>query len=281
MNATTTESHTLATDRYLAAHCRKNCKKECCRRSLLYGMLLFTGGHTGEISASLLEWLIRLNDRQPDPLLIEDFTSIDASVLKCPDCARFFVCGIFLACGTVSDPSKSYRAELSVHPDENGEHRLADSLSEYLSAAGLPPHISKKQRKGPVVLYYRTSESVEDLLNLIGASPAAFEAMNARIYKDFRNNANRIANCETSNIDRAVSAAQKQISAISALESSGRLALMPEQLRETARIRVENPGATISELAALHDPPISRSCCAHRLYRLTEETPSGERSGQT
>ena len=271
MTGTTAGNHTYETVRYLVSHCRKNCRKECCRESLLYGLLLFSGGHTGEASAQLLDWLLKQNARQDQPLIIEDFTRIDTTVFKCPDCGRFFMCGVFLVCGSVSDPSKSYRIELSVHPDEDGGYRLAGSLCDYLSSAGLTPLRSESRKGGPLLLYYRTSESVEDFLNLIGASPAAFEAMNARIYKDYRNNANRLANCDASNIDRAVSAAQKQISAISALESSGKLALMPEQLRITARLRMENPGVSISELAAMHTPPVTKSCCVHRLTKLTAE----------
>ena len=260
-------SHTAEIDGYLSSYCRKNVKKPCCRDALMYGLLLFSSGHTGDISSGLLEWLIRQNEKKKRTLIIDGFDSVDEAFFVCPDCRRAFLCGVFLACGTVSDPKKSYRLELTVASGDSA-HKLADSLASLMSSLGFPPLMT--ERGGSCVLYLRSSGTVEDFLGYIGAAPAAFEAMNARIYKEFRNNANRLANCETSNIGRAVTAAQKQIAAIKSLEESGRLALLPEQLRETAKLRAGYPSASISELAALHDPPITKSGCVHRLAKLSE-----------
>ncbi|MCR5263250.1 MAG: DNA-binding protein WhiA [Clostridiales bacterium] len=260
-------SHTWEIDEYLSSHCKKNVKKPCCRDALMYGLLLFSSGHTGDVSAELLEWLIRQNEKQKRTFIIDGFGAVDEAFFVCPECRRAFLCGAFLACGTVSDPKKSYRLELSVVPGESG-HELSVSLARIMDELGFKPLTT--ERGGCDVLYLRSSETVEDFLGFIGAAPAAFEAMNARIYKEFRNNANRVANCETSNIGRAVTAAQKQIAAIRSLEASGRLALLPEQLRDTARLRIEYPSASLTELAGLHDPPITKSGCVHRLKKLAE-----------
>ena len=61
-------------------------------------------------------------------------------------------------------------------------------------------------RKGAHVVYFKASEQIEDLLTFMGAQNAALEIMNLKVFKDFRNKANRITNCETANIDKTVAA---------------------------------------------------------------------------
>ena len=94
--------------------------------------------------------------------------------------------------------------------------------------------------------------------------------MNKKIEKEIRNNANRIANCETANIEKSISAAQTQIEAILALQKSGKFALLPTYLRETAKIRLENPEMSFAELATLFSPPQSKSGIYHRLQKIVE-----------
>ena len=50
---------------------------------------------------------------------------------------------------------------------------------------------------------------------------------------------------------------------------------LPEKLREAAQLRENNPAATLSELAALADPPVSKPAMSHRLRSIIE------RSGQS
>jgi hypothetical protein len=52
---------------------------------------------------------------------------------------------------------------------------------------------------------------------------------------------------------------------------SGKLDTLPEGLRVTALVRYRNPDATLDELVALHDPPISKSGLNHRLRKLLAE----------
>ena len=42
------------------------------------------------------------------------------------------------------------------------------------------------------------------------------------------------------------------------------------ELKEAARVNLENPGASIAELGKLMDPPIGKSGMNHRLNKLLE-----------
>lgn len=172
-----------------------------------------------------------------------------------------FLAGVFLACGTVNEPSKGYHMEFLPPNDE-----LCDLLFEVLSTIGYPPKSSV--RRGQTVLYYKESEPIEDLLTMMGAVKCSLELMELKIYKDLRNRANRATNCETANIDKLVRTAQKQLSDIAFLEEEGKLDTLPPEVLAMARLRQEHPDASLAELADLSG--VSRSGVNHRLSRLAK-----------
>ena len=116
------------------------------------------------------------------------------------------------------------------------------------------------RRKGSNVLYLKASEQIEDLLTFMGASGAALEIMNLKVYKDFRNKANRITNCETANIDKTVSASGQTLEAIAYLKKRGAFETLPAPLREAAALREQNPGPFPSRSwPGWSSPPLSKS----------------------
>lgn len=187
---------------------------------------------------------------------------------KCDDCIIYYLRGIFMKYGTISDPDKSYHLEIITD-----SHYQMESLYNILSDNGLEP--KKIIRKNNYIVYYKESEMIVDFLNLIGANKSAFYMLNTKIRKEIRNNANRLANCDTANIDKTVSAANNQINAIKKLISDGIIDNLSEELKETAYLRLDNSDITLSELAELHVPPISKSGVNHRLKKLTEIAKNG------
>ncbi len=96
------------------------------------------------------------------------------------------------------------------------------------------------------------------------------EIINSRLEREVRGSVNRRVNCDSANLDKTVEAARSQIGAIRRLEGQGRLAALPENLRQTARLRLQNPELTLSQLAEQFDPPISKSALNHRLRKLAQ-----------
>ena len=77
-------------------------------------------------------------------------------------------------------------------------------------------------------------------------------------------------NCDNANMDKTVMAAEKQIEEIKfLLENVGEDSL-PEHLLTLARIRLENPEASLSDLGTMFTPPLSRSGVNHRLKKISE-----------
>ena len=90
-----------------------------------------------------------------------------------------------------------------------------------------------------------------------------------RIVKEMRNNVNRVVNCETANLNKVVQAAVEQLESIRYLEKKGHFGKLPAALRETAELRLENPDASLAELAKAANGKISKSGLNHRLKKFT------------
>ncbi len=173
-----------------------------------------------------------------------------------------FLRGVFVSCGSVTDPKKEYHLEL-VPANE----RRAEQLSEFIQEHGIP--IKTTVRGKSTVLYAKTSEVIEDFLTYIGAGLHSLEIMQVKIEKDIRNRANARVNCDCANLDKTVAASERSCRDIRILQERGFEGLSPE-LRETAILRLENPESSLSELCRMFDPPLSRSGLNHRLKKLSE-----------
>ncbi|MCL2507966.1 MAG: DNA-binding protein WhiA [Oscillospiraceae bacterium] len=176
-------------------------------------------------------------------------------------CFSAFLRGAFLSCGTITSPEKNYHLEFVVP-----YLRLSNDLFSFLLELSLnPKHI---KRKGIHVIYFKDSGAIEDVLTIMGATNSSLELMGVKVNKDLRNHVNRRVNFETANISRAVEAGLAQADAIGKIQRAAGLDSLPERLRETALLRLENPDATLSELEELSGFTVSRSGINHRLNRL-------------
>ena len=180
---------------------------------------------------------------------------------KCAQCGSNFLRGVFFACGRICDPNKQFLLEFSV------QDRI-EQFTAYFSGLEVEPRIARKPNEN--IIYFKRCESLEDLLALAGLNTAAFAVMNARFNNDLRNNVNRITNCTTGNISRAVLASMRQIVLIEELKAKGLISQLPDELADTARLRLEHRDLSLSQLAALTSPRISKPGLSHRLKRITE-----------
>ena len=180
------------------------------------------------------------------------------------DCCRVsFLRGVFLAGGSATDPAKRYHLELAT------PHRMVSRETDAL-LLDLGFRAKSAERNGSCILYFKQSEGIEDFLTFLGAPVCAMAVMEAKMEKELVNGVNRRVNCETANLSKAVNAAGDQIDAIRLLERRGILETLPEKLRTTAQLRIDNPGASLAELAEMSDPPVSKSAINHRMRKLVE-----------
>lgn len=176
-------------------------------------------------------------------------------------CRRAYLRGFFLGAGSVSNPERAYHLELVT-----GSRDHAGYLIRLLRSFHL--HGRRVERKGYHVVYLKEGEEIASFLTLIGAVRSRLELENIRALKGMRNQVNRLVNCETANLTKAVEAACRQIENIRYLVERVGLENLPLPLREVAKLRLEYPEATLRELGAKCKPPLGKSGVNHRLRRL-------------
>lgn len=118
------------------------------------------------------------------------------------------------------------------------------------------------------MVYIKEGDKIIDLLNIIGAHNALLELENVRIYKEMRNNVNRLVNCETANLNKTVDAAVRQIESIKLIQEKIGLKKLPPNLREVAELRLNYPDISLKELGQMLNPPIGKSGINHRLRKI-------------
>ena len=86
--------------------------------------------------------------------------------------------------------------------------------------------------------------------------------------EELNNKVNRCCNCDDANTSKVVEAAQEQLVAIRVLRDRGLLEKLPQKIAQAAQARENNPEASLSELAAMMEPPITKPAMNHRLQRI-------------
>ena len=187
------------------------------------------------------------------------------------DCCKIaFLKGAFLAGGSVTDPTKGYHMELTT--THGSVARECNSLiHEVLS---FQPKFAV--RNGSHVLYLKQSDLISDFLTCLGAPVSAMGIIEAKLEKELNNKVNRRCNCDDANTSKVVNAAQEQLSAIRILKENGLYQSLPDKIIKAANAREENPEASLAELAALMEPPISKPAMNHRLQRLVQMAQEGK-----
>ena len=156
-------------------------------------------------------------------------------------CRAAWLRGRFLARGSLSLAGGRTHLEFVVEPGEATE--LVNRLAEF----GLPA--SGRIRRGRGVVTSKSGEAVGTFFRRIGAAGTLLEIEARQVSRALRGELNRVLNAESANLQRAVSAAGRQLDAIAILQADGRLAIQPMTVRMVADARRATPEASLSELA--------------------------------
>lgn len=183
----------------------------------------------------------------------------DMELIRKKCCRAAYLRGAFLGGGSVNRPEASCHLEIAAKSAAMGR-----ALHALLRRLHFP--VGLTDRHDTYVVYLKEGDAIMDFLALIGAEEAAEEIEVARNLKEVRAQVNRLVNVETANLQRAVDAAADQLAAIEHLAAAGRLAMLSDDLRETAEMRRAHPELSMAELAALCH--ISKSGMSHRLRKI-------------
>ena len=179
-------------------------------------------------------------------------------------CRGAFLRGAFLAGGSVTDPEKGYHLELAT-THQNVSRETFALMHDVL---GFSPKTAS--RGGGQVLYVKQSDQIADCLAYFGAPVASMGIMEAKLEKELNNKVNRRCNCDDANTSKVVEAAQEQLAAFRILRERGLVEKLPAKMQQAIIAREKNPEASLTELAGLMIPPISKPAMNNRLKRLVQ-----------
>lgn len=168
--------------------------------------------------------------------------------------ASAYLRGAFQGAGSVTPPGyrKGHHLEF-VHRDEEFARRVAALCRVPLTVV---------RRRGRWVAYTKSADGVTTVLAQMGLHDAVLEYEARAVLGEAKANANRVTNFDAANAGRVASSAAHQQEALQRLDPEE----LPRALREMLDLRLENPDASLAELARLGG--MSKSAVNHRLRRL-------------
>ncbi len=282
--------------------CQELPQKRCCCQAMAFGVLLFANTFTGSLVRIVTEsrefalllprifWrafkmefdefpsmaapgklVFQINEPWKLDFLMDAFgfdadntlaLHVNLSVLEEECCREHFLMGAFLAGGSVTDPSKGYHLEIATGHQAVGRETYA-LMEEIL---GFYPKLAA--RGANTVLYFKQSDQISEVLSRLGATVCGMGIIEARLEKELNNKVNRRVNCDGANISKVVDAAQAQLTAIRVLRDRGQFDDLPEKLKQAALAREAEPEASLTELAAMMEPPITKPAMNNRMKKL-------------
>lgn len=176
---------------------------------------------------------------------------------------RTILRGSFLGAGSCTDPEKNYHLEI-IFGDEKNSKYISNLAKDY------DVNFKSIDYKDKILLYIKEADQISTFLACIGASKAVLKLEDIRVFKEMKNNVNRIVNCETANLEKTVDAAVKQIEDIKFLQKMNKFDELQPEVKEVAYLRLEHPESSLKELGEMLIEPIGKSGINHRLKKIQD-----------
>ncbi len=181
---------------------------------------------------------------------------------------RAYLKGVFLSSGSINDPKTSrYHMELLI--EEPSEAVFVQKLLNLFDL-----NVKILTRDKGYMLYIKEADKISDYLKIIRANNAVLYFENQRIYRNQKNQANRLNNCEQANMDKIVATATAQLDDIVIIEENLGKSLLDEKTQQALEYRKKYPEASLKELSEIISIEtgikITKSGLNHRFRKIKE-----------
>ena len=176
---------------------------------------------------------------------------------------KWIIRGTYLGSGSINNPEKKYHLEIGIR-DKKEAGKIKDDLIKY----NIKSNIIKKNNQYSI--YIKDGEEISKFLALIGANKAVMRFEEIRVKKEMKGKVNRLVNCETANLNKTLNASIEQIAAIKKLQKTGEFNKLNANLKEIAKLRLENPDMSLTDLGKILKEPIGKSGVNYRLKKIIE-----------
>ncbi|MFT4233022.1 MAG: DNA-binding protein WhiA [Leucobacter sp.] len=168
--------------------------------------------------------------------------------------------GAFLARGGITAPGRSASLELVCPTGEV-------SMALVGAANRLGVEAKSREIRGQNKVMIRDGEAIGEMLGIMGAGQARAAWDELRRARETRATANRLVNFDDANLRRS---AQASVAACARVERALEILgdEVPDHLRYAGRLRLEHREASLDDLGARADPPLTKDAIAGRIRRL-------------
>ena len=181
---------------------------------------------------------------------------------------KAYLRGTFLSKGSINDPKTSqYHLEFGF----DNKHE-AVFVQRLLNEFEMNSKIIIRDTK--YMVYIKEAEKISDFLKIINAFQAVLYYENIRIYKEQKNNTNRLNNCEQANMDKVIETCNNQLKDIELIEEKMGLDLLDDKIKEACLYRKKYPETSLTELSKIisleTNSNITKSGLNHRFRKIKE-----------
>ena len=158
-----------------------------------------------------------------------------------------YLAGAFLASGSINSPETSnYHLEITT-VSENYAKWLSKLFLKYKKIE-MSTKITKRRDK--YVIYFKKGDQISNFLIMVGAANSCMEFENARAYRDYTNNTNRLINLDAANMSKTTEVAKRQIKEIKFIDDKLGIHNLHNPKKELlCYFRLDNESLSMSELA--------------------------------
>ena len=162
--------------------------------------------------------------------------------------------------GSLTEPGRSSALEITAPGPEA-------ALALVGAARRLDVVAKAREVRGVDRVVIRDGDAIGALLTRLGAHTAVMAWEERRMRREVRATANRLANFDDANLRRSAQAAVAAGARVArAMEILGNE--IPDHLKAAGDLRITHKQASLEELGALSDPPLTKDAIAGRIRRL-------------
>ncbi|MDE5545808.1 MAG: DNA-binding protein WhiA [Malacoplasma sp.] len=177
-----------------------------------------------------------------------------------------FIAGLFLHSGSINNPNSSnYHFEMKIN-----NISVLKIVKKVFKKLNIP--FSVLTRKKSNILYVKKSESISDILKLLGANESMFEFEEKRISRDYTNQISRLNNLDISNLKKSIIASRSQIHNIEYIKSNNFYNNLSEKEKIYCELKLKFPDSSLNDLVLLfkekYNITISKSGINHIVRKI-------------
>lgn len=170
--------------------------------------------------------------------------------------------GVWAGCGAFYLPRSGYYMTFRL-PDSG---QVGAWLEKTFRSARITAGSRVKQGKRELML--RDQGQIVTCFARMGLARSSLLLEETAIIRSLKNRANKLVNCDEANINKSLDAARAQLEIVEQIDALWLWEKLSPELAELARVRRENPSASLRELGQILNKPVSKSTVEYRWRKL-------------